>query len=141
MKKPIKVAAYISLSALVVSGSLQLYETKLDHVHHYCIFGNIFGMEHQVDAINKYSDYNAIICPDEIKKGCIIIPASKNVIEEDGKERVVYTVPDGYTLIGNSGFREVEYSDPKHIEIYDEDNNLVNTFNKKNNYSNMFKLF
>ena len=143
-KKVIKNAAYITIGTLIIGGSSLALETSIDHVHYYCPFSNILGTKHQVDVINnndKYNDYTAKLCPEELKSSVNIIPAQEKTIIENGKEKKIYTVPKGYILIGDIGISQRLYIEPEYIEVYDKDGKIVNMFNKENPMNKMLNLF
>ena len=133
--KKARKATHITIISLLIAGGVAAsIETTVDHVHYYCPFTKLLGLEHQMNVINyngEYSDSTAILRPEEtIKNVMRIAPALETEVEIDGEKTTIYKAPEGFTLDGDMAISTEDYYEPERVEVYDSEGKVVSIFRK-----------
>ena len=95
-KKIVTYAAAGLLTATIATGiGLHIYDSNIDHYNEYCPLNQVFGVEHQVYAINN--DHDVSTSAKYLEDGIMRFYG-------EAEEKTIYVAPAGYTLKNGVAF-------------------------------------
>ena len=99
------IAAIGMAAGLTITGAL-LVEANVDHLHYYCPFNHLFGVEHQVNKINKEHAKEGIRAYTSENGKVTIHSDTKTVIDSEGRKN--HCAPSGYCLNGRDAYKTLD---------------------------------
>ena len=108
-----KIAKYVGAgllcTALTIGAGIKVYDAQIDHYNEICPLNSVFGIEHQIWAIDNDNDFttHASLVED-------------GIVEENIPAAIVYTAPDGYKLAFDARTGQSFYTKQVDGEIVDK---------------------